>query len=397
MYIGKTPDGKQKYKTKTVRREPGWTDAKLKKEAQRQAVLFEAEVKAEADKANHLTLKTHIDELLSARKKLHKLTNKTDDSYRYLCDRIFPYFDGYSLEDITSRHIRAFAAQLASEGANRVTGGALALKTIREHLAFLHMVFEVAVEDGLIEKNPVKTKDYPQDDPDVAHEKKDKKLISQKDLQTLLTYIRDYGSAMWYALVMVMAASGGRRGEVCGLTWDCVDFAENTILINKQVIRTNAEGFHVQHYTKGKRDNLVTLPDIVFESLQRWKDEQDKFAAEHPLNYVQQGFVFTQKDGRPISPDSVNTYLDRLCKKLGITHITPHMFRHSLGSYMMANKASARDVADQLGHSDVRTTETYIHSVPDAGKRLLPFIEEYLPLDAEDQAPSEEPEAEQTP
>lgn len=42
-------------------------------------------------------------------------------------------------------------------------------------------------------------------------------------------------------------------------------------------------------------------------------------------------------------------------------HVTPHVFRHSLASYLLASGATLAQVRDQLGHQDVKTTSIYLH------------------------------------
>ena len=45
-----------------------------------------------------------------------------------------------------------------------------------------------------------------------------------------------------------------------------------------------------------------------------------------------------------------------------VKHVTPHVFRHSLASYLLASGASLAQVRDQLGHQDVKTTSIYLHA-----------------------------------
>lgn len=54
------------------------------------------------------------------------------------------------------------------------------------------------------------------------------------------------------------------------------------------------------------------------------------------------------------------------CKRAGIEiQITPHMFRHSCATYMMRGSVNSRIIQNLLGHSNISTTEWYLHTITD--------------------------------
>ena len=67
-----------------------------------------------------------------------------------------------------------------------------------------------------------------------------------------------------------------------------------------------------------------------------------------------------RKKNRPVK--YIYKALARTCKKGEIDrHVTPHLFRHSVATYLLGHSVNLRSIQELLGHSSINTTEFYTH------------------------------------
>lgn len=67
---------------------------------------------------------------------------------------------------------------------------------------------------------------------------------------------------------------------------------------------------------------------------------------------------------------SVNTYLKKIAKKVGIeANVSTYAARHSFSTILKRSGAPIEFISEALGHNDMRTTESYLDSFEDTAKR----------------------------
>jgi site-specific recombinase XerD len=113
--------------------------------------------------------------------------------------------------------------------------------------------------------------------------------------------------------------------------------------------------------------------------LAAWKEEQ-QYEKESVGNlWVETGFVFTQKNGRVMHPDSVNDWFGKFSKRNNLPSINPHKFRHTQASLLIHEGVDIVSVSKRLGHSKVSTTtDFYSHILAKADRTACDALDKVI-------------------
>jgi integrase len=149
-----------------------------------------------------------------------------------------------------------------------------------------------------------------------------------------------------YVFVLMALTTGARRGELLGLRWCDVNLE-----------RAEAE----LHDTKnGDRRVLVLLPQVIAELM--------RFAPKDAT--TSQALVFRSRL-RPSQPYSTAKVFNEAVAAAGIKNFRFHDCRHCTASYMAQAGASLLEIADTLGHRQLRMVQRYAHLNTDSRRRLM--------------------------
>jgi integrase len=166
----------------------------------------------------------------------------------------------------------------------------------------------------------------------------------------------DWGMLVWLALV-----TGARRGELCALTWERVDFAAGVVSVRTSIAQRNGRTWEKE--TKAHQQRRVTLDDQTLALLRAYRRRRTEQAEALGLSLAPTSRVFSlSPDGSTwINPDTVTRRYARMCARLGWDmHI--HQLRHYSATELVAAGVDVRTVAGRLGHSGGGTTTLKVYS-----------------------------------
>lgn len=158
-------------------------------------------------------------------------------------------------------------------------------------------------------------------------------------------------------LILVTYMHAYRAAEVCNLTWKEIDFKNNVISTKGQ---------------KGGKDSLQPLWGMEKELLLQLRDQRDTAKYANSNFREDHKYVFTSSRwGTKFEPD--NFY--KLTMNLGELArfdfpFTPHMLRHSRGTFLANNDVHLLKIRDLLRHVRVSSTELYTHMAANRFKSI---------------------------
>jgi integrase len=303
----------------------------------------------------------------------NKLSNTTINRNEMLLElRILPAFYNKQLCKITEIDILRFIDELRLPGMRKDSNDTKLLSdgSVQMHYKFLHSIFNKAVQWGYISQNPCDR--IPRDEIPKANYRT-LPIWQQPDFQRflyLVSQLKDNPYNVKYKLlVSLFSLTGARRGEIFALTWDRIDFTNKCIYINQSTEVIPHQPLATKAPKTDPSVRWVGIDDYTIDLFNKHMAYQQQYLLER--QYINpQHFVFLERmhtsstnESRSAYPSCFRTWLIKFCEQNNLPPITAHSFRHMAGTYALALGAPITSVQRLLGHSNIKTTEIYLHDL----------------------------------
>ena len=296
---------------------------------------------------------------------------------------IDPYFGSIHLEELTPRLVSRLYMKFQHEPKycgpyHKYAGQSVSASTLKSVHKLLHSAFEQAVLWEYVDRNPFhkaalpKTKSAPS------------VFLSPEQIQLLLSHCK----VPWLRLAIDLSfVCTLRRGELLALTWDDINWEQNSLQISKTLCRVSKDAmlmleerdvFHIFPTDTHSRTALVLkspktessnrvvyFPSSLKCSLLEWQKAQKKSASgELPR------LIFAYEDNRPLQSGVLTKQFQRLLEQCDLPKVTFHSLRHSSITYkLVLTGGDIKAVQGDSGHSQAdMITEIYGH-ILDANRR----------------------------
>ena len=168
------------------------------------------------------------------------------------------------------------------------------------------------------------------------------KVLPEENLKALLSYRpTGYWKKRIQAVVLTVLDTGIRISEALTLKTSDLDLQNERLKV----------------LGKGRKERIVPFSPELRRVLMRLLDSKETRLLPKDR------YVFCTRRGRRLLYDNTRKDYDRLCVELGIPKVGGfHRLRHTFATNFLRGGGNVMYLKDILGHSELRTTQIYVHT-----------------------------------
>lgn len=278
-----------------------------------------------------------------------------------------------ALSDIRQLHVQTAIADMLDAGRSS--------KSVRDASGVLQNCIEAAIANGLMNLNPVVGVVIPK------CEKVERRVLTAEEQKIFIDYLERTKS--WYEeMYKFMLLTGLRVGEVGGLQWEDIDFANRFIYVKRTLSYQYEDGVKTMKLTSPKTENSVrkvpffgetqSILERQFEKVKRKRlDLGQRWRQPKELGNL----VFLTSMGSPIGRYSVESDMRQITNQINdmlrtealytggipkkFERVHPHALRHTFATRCFEKGMKPRTVQEIMGHANYNTTVSYTHVLDD--------------------------------
>lgn len=180
-----------------------------------------------------------------------------------------------------------------------------------------------------------------------------------------------------YALALYC---GLRKGEICALRWQDIDFEKRELAINQTLVNFGKTIKQGAKTSSGVRK--VSLPNALIDILKEQRKEYLETKLRLGSRFIDMDLViFNYKNGKNIYPDNLTTSYKKDLIKADLPHIRFHDLRHTHATILIMENVNVKIISERMGHSKVGITlDTYSHVIPSMQQEVADTLDRVLSL-----------------
>lgn len=317
-----------------------------------------------------------IDDWTKARELVGKASGRTITSERRALRHVERYIGDNPIGSITPQAIEDVYSRIKEEIG-------LSNTTIKQIHNSLKSVFARAVDFDYIMRNPCDRVSAP------SRNKSNRKALTAEEATRLLSFIEikerqgysDLASKeqrrikrgddslrghvtgvvnLSYLIgTRIALATGMRRGEIFGLTWEAFDVKTSRLVVNQSLLDTG----EVKEPKTEAGYRSVTIDERTVRALRKWRTFQEYLFRNSAVKQTKTTPICCSNTGGYVSLSNFEHWWKKFRVECGFSNLRFHELRHTHASHLLQNGIDIKTVQERLGHANPSMTMGYTHQV----------------------------------
>jgi integrase len=132
---------------------------------------------------------------------------------------------------------------------------------------------------------------------------------------------------------------------------------------------------------KAPKDNetrAVYLPQVCLDLITALKKEKEQEQRKLGTAWIENDWLFTQWNGEMMNVQTPTKWFSKFLARNGLPHKKFHSLRHTSATLLLYGGANVKQVQQRLGHSDIETTNKYLHFIEEADRHSSDLLDNFL-------------------
>lgn len=279
---------------------------------------------------------------------------------KIISTHLIPRYGQMHMDEFRIRHVQDYIQFVMAKGRQDIHahGEPMSSATVKRYATVFRSILSVAYKLEYIDEDISASRRlvFPKND------RKEVECYTMEEVGQILEALKEEPLSI-RTIIQVALFTGCRRGEIVGLKWSDIDLERGTLTVRRSIYKPKDGKAYEKEPKTLHSYRTISIPATLCDTLREYKASQDTYINLMGSQWHQLDYLFTEADGLVMNPMTPTKQFDHFLKRHNIRHLKFHGLRHTSATMLLANGCDIKTVSVRLGHSDIDTTNIYVHAL----------------------------------